>query len=52
MLESQEALLDAEDALTSALVNYRIAELDLQRDLGVLQVNEQGLWTEYDPETK
>ena len=48
VLEAQEALVSAQDALTSALVNYRVAELELQRDMGVLVVNEEGLWREYE----
>ena len=50
VLEAQEALVQAQDSLTAALVNYRIAELELQRDMGVLEVNERGLWREYRPE--
>lgn len=50
VLEANEDLLDAQNALTGALVDYRITELELQRDLGLLQVNEQGLWQEYDPD--
>ena len=49
LLESQEALVSAQNTLTSALVNYRVGELALQRDLGVLAVNEKGLWQEYTP---
>lgn len=47
VLEAQDALISAQNALTSALVSYRLGELTLQRDLGVLEVNEQGLWREY-----
>jgi outer membrane protein TolC len=50
VLESQEALVQAQDALTAALVDYRIAELELQRDMGLLEVDEKGLWREYRPE--
>jgi len=50
VLEAQEALVQAQDALTAALVNYRIAELQLQRDMGVLEIDEKGLWREYRPE--
>jgi len=50
VLESQEALISAQNALTASLVNYRIAELELQRDMGVLEVNEKGLWREFDPQ--
>lgn len=47
VLEAQEALVSARNALTSAVVTYRLAELELQRDVGVLEVDENGLWTEY-----
>lgn len=50
LLEAQEALISAQNALTAALVQYRVAEWALQRDLGVLEVDETGLWKEYDPE--
>jgi outer membrane protein TolC len=49
LLEAQEALVSAQNTLTAALVSYRVGELALQRDLGVLAVNEKGLWQEYDP---
>ena len=51
VLEAQDSLLSAQNALTAALVSYRVAELELQRDMGVLLVDETGLWTEYDPRT-
>jgi outer membrane protein TolC len=50
LLDSQDALLAAQNSLTQAVVNYRIAELELQRDLDALKVNEQGLWQEFSPE--
>ncbi|HVR37378.1 MAG TPA: TolC family protein [Methylomirabilota bacterium] len=50
-LEAQEALLSAQNALTTALVNYRIAELEFQRDLDLLQITPEGLWEEFDPGT-
>jgi outer membrane protein TolC len=50
VLEAQESLVQAQDALTAALVSYRIAELQLQRDMGLLGVDEKGLWREYRPE--
>jgi outer membrane protein TolC len=49
VLEANDALLAAQNAVVNALVRYRIAELSLQRDLGLLQVDHQGLWNEYDP---
>jgi len=48
-LDAKADLVTAQNALTAALVNYRIAELAIQRDTGLLQVNEQGLWREYNP---
>jgi len=50
LLEAQDALLSAQNSLTRAVVDYRIGELELQRDLDVLKVNEQGLWREFSPE--
>lgn len=52
VLEAEESLLSAQNGLTAALVQYRVGELELQRDMGVLEVNEQGLWTEYVPVTE
>lgn len=49
VLEAQEALVQAQNALTNALVSYRVTELELQRDMGVLDVDEKGLWREYRP---
>ena len=50
LLESQDALLAAQNSLTRAVIDYRIAELEMQRDLGLLKVNEKGLWREFSPE--
>lgn len=47
LLDAQESLLSAQNALTAAIISYRVAELELQRDMGVLEVNEKGLWQEY-----
>lgn len=44
MLESQDALLQAENNLTGALVDYTIAKLDFFRDVGILQVRPDGMW--------
>ncbi|MHC4336356.1 MAG: TolC family protein [Planctomycetota bacterium] len=49
VLEAQDALLSAQNALTSAVVSYRVAELELQIDMGLLKVDEKGLWQEYSP---
>lgn len=52
LLDAYDARLAAQNDLTAAVVNYRIAELGLQRDMGVLNVNEDGLWQEFVPEVK
>ncbi|MFA5292113.1 MAG: TolC family protein [Phycisphaerae bacterium] len=49
LLEAQDSLLAAQNSLTAAVVNYRTAELAIQRDTGVLEVDEKGLWKEYQP---
>lgn len=49
VLEAEEALVSAQNALSAALVQYRVNELELQRDMGVLEVTEKGLWVEFDP---
>ncbi|MEJ5258987.1 MAG: TolC family protein [Anaerohalosphaeraceae bacterium] len=50
LLDAQDALLNAQNQLTASIINYRLAELNLQRDMGVLQVGENGLWKEIAPE--
>jgi len=52
LLEAEEALISAQNALTAALVSYRVTELELQRDMGVLVVAPSGTWTEYRPENE
>ncbi len=47
VLEAQEALVSAQNQLTAALVDYRVAQLELQRDMGLLEVDQGGLWREY-----
>ena len=47
LLEAQDSLLTAQNSLTAAKVDYRIAELEMQRDMGVLVVTDTGLWKEY-----
>ncbi|MCK5804558.1 MAG: TolC family protein, partial [Lentisphaeria bacterium] len=49
VLDAQESLLSAQNSLSSALVGYRVAELEIQRDMGVLEVSVGGAWQEYDP---
>jgi outer membrane protein TolC len=47
LLEAQSALLTARNALTSAVINYRIAELQFQQDAGILKIDDNGLLVEY-----
>ncbi len=49
-LDAQTDLVNAQNNLTTAVVNYRVNELRLQQDMDLLQVDEKGLWTEYNPE--
>jgi outer membrane protein TolC len=50
VLEAKDDLLQAQNTLTAAVVNYRISELQLQKDMGLLSVGEDGIWTESVPE--
>jgi len=50
LLESQDALLLAENSLTAALVDHTIAKLNFFRDIGVLQVRPDGMWEEHNDE--
>jgi outer membrane protein TolC len=42
LLEAQDALLSAQNGLTAAIIQYRTAELQLQRDLDMLEITEKG----------
>ncbi len=42
VLESQDALVTAQNALSQALVAHRIARLEFQRDMELLEVDEHG----------
>ena len=44
LLESQDALIEAQDGVTAALVNHAIAKLKFFLDIGVLQVKPDGMW--------
>jgi len=50
VLDAQRSLLAAQNSLTDSLVSYRVSTLEMQRDMGVLQVDSEGLWTEYVPD--
>ncbi len=45
VLRAQQDLFEAENALTDALVDYAIANLEFYRDTGVLAVRHDGSWT-------
>ena len=42
LLEAQDAFLSAQNGLTAAIIRYRTAELQLQRDLDLLEITEKG----------
>lgn len=50
LLEAREDLVSAQNAFAAALIAQRVAELELQQELGVLEVSHTGLWQEFDPE--
>jgi outer membrane protein TolC len=49
VLEAEDSMLSSQNALSAALVRYRVRELELQRDMGVLEIDELGRWKEYEP---
>jgi len=44
LLDSQDALLGAQNNVTAALVDHAVAKLSFFRDVGVLQVRPDGMW--------
>jgi outer membrane protein TolC len=44
LLESQTALLEAQNNVTDALVTHSIAKLTFFSDTGILQVKPDGMW--------
>jgi outer membrane protein TolC len=46
LLEAQDALLEAQNNLTAALVDHVVTKLSFYRDIGVLQVKPDGMWQE------
>ena len=44
VLESQDALLEAQNNVTDALVTHSIAKLTFFSDTGILQVKPDGMW--------
>ena len=52
LLDSQDALLGAQNNVTDVLVDYAIAKLSFFRDVGLLQVRPDGMWEQADVETR
>jgi outer membrane protein TolC len=50
LLDTQDQLLSAKNGLTAAIISYRTAELQIQRDMDLLQITQQGLLKEFSPE--
>ncbi len=46
LLDAQDALLSAQNDYIVAVVGYRLSGLQLRREMGVLEVSENGLWKE------
>jgi len=44
LLDSQNALLAAQNSFTAALVSHTVTKLNFFRDIGVLQVRPDGMW--------
>jgi outer membrane protein TolC len=49
LLDAQDARLAAQNGLTAAIIQYRTAELQLQRDLDLLTITKEGLMQEFSP---
>ena len=47
MLESQDALLSAQNSRTAALVDYSIAKLNFLKDIGILNIRSDGMYEEF-----
>jgi len=48
LLESQDALVNAQNAVTGALIDHLNAKLSFYRDVGILQVKPDGMWAQLD----
>lgn len=46
VLEAQQALLAARNALSSVMISWQMSDLELRRDMGVLKISEAGMWFE------
>lgn len=50
--ESQDALIDAQNAVTDALIDYLEARLQLYTDIGTINPHAKSFWLKKDPSTK
>ncbi len=48
VLEAEGALLTARNALCKSVIEWRMSELELRRDIGVLDITDHGSWQEVD----
>jgi outer membrane protein TolC len=44
ILEAESAMLSARNAFCSAVIQWRMSDLELRRDMGVLDVSDAGMW--------
>lgn len=44
VLEAESAMLTARNAFCSALIQWWVSDLELRRDMGVLEISEAGMW--------
>ena len=44
ILEAESAMLSARNALCAAVIKWRMSDLELRRDMGVLRISEAGMW--------
>ena len=49
LLDSEDALVQAQDDVLGALVNHMIAKLSFFRDVGILRVQPDGMWEQAEP---
>jgi outer membrane protein TolC len=49
LLDSEDALVQAQDDVLGALVNHMIAKLSFFRDVGILRVQPDGMWEQAKP---
>jgi outer membrane protein TolC len=50
VLEAESSLLTARNAFCAAVISWRVNELELRRDMGILTISEAGVWRKLDGE--